>query len=164
MHAGASSVAAWAEGSRLGIRTCLLLLSSYSVLSPLAVVVEPRGRRRRARRRRGRLVRGRQRRSLGPAVDEQWPAPASVRRVRRRQTRLSTVRALMCARPLGELRATRAAHRARQGEPPDDDDDTTVVLSVWQYLNPGDALLAAGLEASLWIAREALLDLRRGPP
>jgi hypothetical protein len=43
------------------------------------------------------------------------------------------------------------------------------VLSVWQYLgsgylNPGDALLAAGVEASLRAAREALLDLRRGPP
>jgi hypothetical protein len=46
---------------------------------------------------------------------------------------------------------------------------TTIVLSVWQYLgsgylNPGDALLAAGVEASLRAAREALLDLRRGPP
>jgi hypothetical protein len=50
---------------------------------------------------------------------------------------------------LGELRAARAAYRARQDEPPDDaevnDDDSTVVLSVWQYLgsgylNPGDVL------------------------
>ena len=74
---------------------------------------------------------------------------------------------------LGELRAARAAYRARQAEPPDDaevnDDDSTVVLSVWQYigcgyLNPGDVLLAAGVEASLRAAREALLDLRRGPP
>jgi hypothetical protein len=74
---------------------------------------------------------------------------------------------------LGELRATRAAYRAHQDQPPDDadvnDDDSTVVLSVWQYLgsgylNPGDALLAAGVEASLRAAREALLDLRRGPP
>jgi hypothetical protein len=43
------------------------------------------------------------------------------------------------------------------------------VLSVWQYLgsgylNPGDALLAAGVDASLRAAREALLDLRRAPP
>jgi hypothetical protein len=40
---------------------------------------------------------------------------------------------------LGELRATRAAYRARQNEPPDDanDDDSTVVLSVWQYLGSG---------------------------
>ena len=74
---------------------------------------------------------------------------------------------------LGELRAARAAYRARQDQPPDDtavnDDDSTVVLSVWQYigsgyLNPGDVLLAAGVEASLRAAREALLDLRRGPP
>jgi hypothetical protein len=73
----------------------------------------------------------------------------------------------------GTLRADRAAYRARQDEPPDDgavnDDDSTVVLSVWQYLgsgylNPGDVLLAAGAEASVRAAREALLDLRRGPP
>jgi len=43
------------------------------------------------------------------------------------------------------------------------------VLSIWQYLgsgylNPGDVLLAAGVEASLRAAREALLDLRGGPP
>jgi hypothetical protein len=43
------------------------------------------------------------------------------------------------------------------------------VLCIWQYLgsgylNPGDVLLAAGVEASLRVAREALLDLRRGPP
>jgi hypothetical protein len=41
------------------------------------------------------------------------------------------------------------------------------VLSTWQYLgsgylNPGDVLLAAAVEASLRVAREALLDLRRG--
>jgi hypothetical protein len=41
------------------------------------------------------------------------------------------------------------------------------VLSVWQYLgsgylNSGDALLAAAVEASLQAAREALLDLQRG--
>jgi len=74
---------------------------------------------------------------------------------------------------LRELRAVRAAYRARQDQPPDDaevnDDDSTVVLSVWQYigsgyLNPGDVLLAAGVEASLRAGREALLDLRRGPP
>jgi hypothetical protein len=74
---------------------------------------------------------------------------------------------------LGGLRAARAAYRARQDQPPDDaqvnDDDSTVVLSVWQYigcgyLNPGDVLLAAGVEASLRAAREALFDLRRGPP
>jgi hypothetical protein len=32
------------------------------------------------------------------------------------------------------------------------------------YLNPGDVLLAAGVEASIRVAREALLDLRCGPP
>jgi len=70
---------------------------------------------------------------------------------------------------LGELRAARAAYRAHQDERPEDGDDSTVVLSVWQYLgsgylNPGDVLLAAGIEASLRAAREAMLDLRRGPP
>jgi hypothetical protein len=73
---------------------------------------------------------------------------------------------------LGTLRATRATYRAHQDEPPQDgevDDESTVVLSVWQYLgcgylNPGDVLLAAGVEASLRAAREALRDLRRGPP
>jgi hypothetical protein len=74
---------------------------------------------------------------------------------------------------LGELRAARAAYRARQDQPPDNaeinDDDSTVVLSVWQYigsgyLNSGDVLLAAGVEASLRAAREAMLYLRRGPP
>jgi hypothetical protein len=74
---------------------------------------------------------------------------------------------------LGDLRAVRAAYRARQDQPPDDPeangDNSTAVLSVWQYLgsgylNPGDALLAAGVEASVRVAREALLDLRRGPP
>jgi len=69
-----------------------------------------------------------------------------------------------------ELHAARAAYRAHQDQPPDDtDDDPTHVLSVWQYigsgyLNPGDVLLAAGVEASLRVAREALLDLRCGPP
>jgi len=72
---------------------------------------------------------------------------------------------------LGELRAARAAYRADQDQPTitDDDSDTTAVLSVWQYvgsgyLNPGDVLLAAGVEASVRAAREALLDLRRAPP
>jgi hypothetical protein len=72
---------------------------------------------------------------------------------------------------LGQLRADRAAYRAKQDQPddePDDDDDTVPVLASWQYigsgyLNPGDALLAAGVEASLRAAREALLDAHRGP-
>jgi hypothetical protein len=43
------------------------------------------------------------------------------------------------------------------------------VLSCWEYLgsgylNPGDVLLAAGVEASLRAAREALLDVRRDRP
>jgi hypothetical protein len=74
---------------------------------------------------------------------------------------------------LGELRAARAAYRTRQDAATDDaelkDDGSTVVLSVWQYLgcgylNPGDVLLAAGVEASLRAAREALHDPRRGSP
>jgi len=72
---------------------------------------------------------------------------------------------------LRDLRAARAAYRAHRDERPDDevDDNSTQVLSVWQYigsgyLNPGDVLLAAGVEASLRAAREALLDLRGGPP
>jgi hypothetical protein len=74
---------------------------------------------------------------------------------------------------LGELRAVRAAYRAHQDESPDNaevnNDGSTVVLSVWQYigsgyLNPGDVLLAAGVEASLRAARDAFLDLRCGPP
>jgi len=74
---------------------------------------------------------------------------------------------------LGDLRADRAAYRAQQDKPPDDgeihDDDSTAVMAFWQYLgsgylNPGDVLLAAGVEASLRVAREALLDLRCGPP
>ena len=73
---------------------------------------------------------------------------------------------------LGELRAARAAYRAHQDQPPvdaQDDGDTTEVLSVWEYLgsgylNSGDVLLAAGVAASLRAAREALLDLRCGPP
>jgi hypothetical protein len=74
---------------------------------------------------------------------------------------------------LGELRAARASYRAHQDQQPDDtevnDNDSTIVLASWQYigsgyLNPGDMLLAAGVEASIRAAREALLDLRRGPP
>jgi hypothetical protein len=43
------------------------------------------------------------------------------------------------------------------------------VLTTWQYigsgyLNPGDVLLAAGVEASIRVAREALHDLRCRPP
>jgi hypothetical protein len=50
-----------------------------------------------------------------------------------------------------------------------DVEDSTAVLASWQslgsgYLNPGDALLAAGVEASLRAAREALLDARRAAP
>jgi hypothetical protein len=69
---------------------------------------------------------------------------------------------------LGELRAARATYRATLDDDPTDD-GSTEVLSVWQYLgsgylNPGDVLLAAGVEASLRAAREAVHDLRRGPP
>jgi hypothetical protein len=40
------------------------------------------------------------------------------------------------------------------------------VLAAWEYLgsgylNPGDVLLAAGVEASIRVAREALLELPR---
>jgi hypothetical protein len=70
---------------------------------------------------------------------------------------------------LGKLRAARADYRAQQDEPDDGEDDSMPVLGFWQYLgsgylNPGDVLLAAGVEASLRAAREALLDARRGPP
>jgi hypothetical protein len=68
---------------------------------------------------------------------------------------------------LGALRGTRAAYRAQHDEPADDEDDSTVVLASWTYLgsgylNPGDVLLAAGVEASLRVAREARLELRHG--
>jgi hypothetical protein len=48
------------------------------------------------------------------------------------------------------------------------DHDSTEVLSCWEYigsgyLNPGDAQLAAGVEAAIRVGREALLDLRPGP-
>jgi hypothetical protein len=73
---------------------------------------------------------------------------------------------------LGELRGP-----ALSGEPtatrssttPSSRNDSTPVLSVWEYvgcgyLDPGDVLLAAGVEASIRVAREALIDERRGPP
>jgi len=68
---------------------------------------------------------------------------------------------------LGALRDARAAYRAEQDEPTGDDEDSTVVVAAWEYvgsgyLNPGDVLLAAGVEASLRTAREALLDQRLG--
>ena len=71
------------------------------------------------------------------------------------------------------LRAAGAAYRARQDKVPDDtavnDGGSTVVLSVWQYigcgcLNPGDVLLAAGIEASYAPPEKRCLDLRREPP
>jgi hypothetical protein len=70
---------------------------------------------------------------------------------------------------LGTLRADRAAYRAQQDEADKHEDDSTPVPAFWQYLgsgclDPGDALLAAGVEASIRVGREALLDLRRGPP
>jgi hypothetical protein len=73
---------------------------------------------------------------------------------------------------LGELRAARATYRADQDKRPENgevDGEPIVVLSVWQYigsgyLNPGDAMLAASIECSLQVAREALLDLRCAPP
>jgi hypothetical protein len=65
---------------------------------------------------------------------------------------------------LSDLRAARATYRAHQAEAPDVA-ELNDVLSVWQYLgcgylNPGDVLLAAGVEASLRAAREALLVQR----
>ncbi|MGH2941379.1 MAG: replication initiator [Solirubrobacteraceae bacterium] len=73
---------------------------------------------------------------------------------------------------LGELRADRATYRANQDNQPDDgevDGEPIPVLSVWQYIgsgyrNPGDAMLAASIEASLEAGREALLDLRCASP
>jgi hypothetical protein len=70
---------------------------------------------------------------------------------------------------LGELRQARADYRAAQDNQPAQDDDSTPVMASWTYvgsgyLNPGDVLLAAGVEASLRAAREALLDLRQRPP
>jgi hypothetical protein len=71
---------------------------------------------------------------------------------------------------LGELRQARADYRAEQNDQAaDEDDDSTPVIGFWTYvgsgyLNAGDVLLAAGVEASLRAAREALLDLRVRPP
>jgi hypothetical protein len=70
---------------------------------------------------------------------------------------------------LGTLRADRAAYRAQQDHHDEHEDDSTPVLAFWQYLgsgylNPGDALLAAGVEATLRAAREALLEARARPP
>jgi hypothetical protein len=73
---------------------------------------------------------------------------------------------------LGELRGARAQWRANRDEVVDDvelENDSTPVLSVWEYagcgyLNPGDVLLAAGVEASIRVAREALIDERHRPP
>jgi hypothetical protein len=70
---------------------------------------------------------------------------------------------------LGELRETRARWRAeRDGQLDDEEDESTPVLAAWEYigsgyLNPGDVLLAAGVEASIRVAREALQDLRCRP-
>jgi len=70
---------------------------------------------------------------------------------------------------LGALRQVRADYRAAQDEQDGEDDDSTPVLASWTYvgsgyLNPGDVLLAAGVEASLRAAREALIELRQRPP
>jgi hypothetical protein len=70
---------------------------------------------------------------------------------------------------LGELRQARADYRAEQDDQAADEDESTPVIGFWTYvgsgyLNAGDVLLAAGVEASLRAAREALLDQRRGPP
>jgi replication initiator protein RepSA len=70
---------------------------------------------------------------------------------------------------LGELRGTRAQWHADRDEQLVDEDESTPVLAAWEYigsgyLNPGDVLLAAGVEASIRTAREALLDVRRRPP
>jgi hypothetical protein len=71
---------------------------------------------------------------------------------------------------LGALRDARAAYRAEQHErAEEDDEDSTLVVAAWEYvgsgyLNPGDVLLAAGVEAGLRAAREALHDLRASPP
>jgi len=69
---------------------------------------------------------------------------------------------------LGELRDTRAKWRADRDEQLADDDESTPVLATWQYIgsgyrNPGDVLLAAGVEASIRVAREALHDRRCRP-
>jgi uncharacterized Zn-finger protein len=74
---------------------------------------------------------------------------------------------------LGELRNARATYRADHNHESDDSAiggvDSIVVLSAWEYigsgyLNPGDAMLAASIEASLQAGREALLELRCASP
>jgi hypothetical protein len=70
---------------------------------------------------------------------------------------------------LGELRQIRADYRAEHDNQSEQDDDSTPVIGFWTYLgsgylNAGDVLLAAGVEASLRAARDALLDLRVRPP
>jgi hypothetical protein len=68
---------------------------------------------------------------------------------------------------LGTLRADRAACRAQQDKPDvPEDEDSIPVLSCWEYLrsgylSPGDALLAAGVEA-LAASRERSIA-RRAP-
>jgi hypothetical protein len=67
---------------------------------------------------------------------------------------------------LGALRDARAAYRAEQDEPAEPDEDSTLVVAAWEYvgsgyLNPGDALLPVGVEASIRAGREAFLDARR---
>jgi hypothetical protein len=71
---------------------------------------------------------------------------------------------------LGELRQARADYRAEQDDQDaEQDDESTPVIGFWTYLgsgylNPGDVLLAAGVEASVRAARDALMDLRQRPP
>ena len=70
---------------------------------------------------------------------------------------------------LGEMRGTRAKWRADRDKQLADEDDSVPVLATWEsigsgYLNPGDVLLAAGVEASIRVPREALHDLRCRPP
>jgi replication initiator protein RepSA len=60
---------------------------------------------------------------------------------------------------LGELRQARADYRAQQDDQPTQDDDSILVFGAWTYLgsgylNPGDVLLAASVEASIrWLAK-----------
>jgi hypothetical protein len=74
---------------------------------------------------------------------------------------------------LGALRDDRARWRSDRDEQLVDEDEdegeTVPVLAAWEYigcgyLNPGDVLLAAGVEAAIRVAREAVLELHRGPP
>jgi hypothetical protein len=63
-------------------------------------------------------------------------------------------------------RNDRAQWRADHDHADDSDeleDETTPVLAEWEYLgsgylNPGDVLLAAGVEASIRVGREALME------